>query len=92
MSGSNVNPGMNPAINLLYFARVAELTGRRAEPWPLPADSITGGALLDSLQQRYPQLAPASRLKLAVNQTHAKASVTIRAGDEVAIFEPVTGG
>jgi molybdopterin synthase sulfur carrier subunit len=76
----------------LYFARVAELTGRRAEAWTLPDDAITGGALLDSLEQRYPQLAPATRLKLAVNQTHAKATVTIRAGDEVAIFEPVTGG
>ncbi|HTJ98671.1 MAG TPA: molybdopterin converting factor subunit 1 [Bordetella sp.] len=92
MSGSNVNPGLTPAIQLLYFARVAELTGRRAEAWTLPDDAITGGALLDSLEQRYPQLAPAARLKLAVNQTHAKATVTIRAGDEVAIFEPVTGG
>ena len=92
MSGSNVNPGMNPAIQLLYFARVAEMTGRRAEAWPLPGDSISGLALLDSLEQRYPQLAPAARLKLAVNQTHAKATVTIRAGDEVAVFEPVTGG
>lgn len=92
MSGSNVNPGQDPAIQLLYFARVAEMTGRRAEAWPLPDESITGLALLDSLEQRYPQLAPAARLKLAVNQTHAKPGVTIRAGDEVAIFEPVTGG
>lgn len=92
MSGSTLNSGMNPAIQILYFARVAELTGRRAEAWPLPDASITGLALLDSLEQRYPQLAPAGRLKLAVNQTHAKPSVTIRAGDEVAVFEPVTGG
>jgi molybdopterin synthase sulfur carrier subunit len=83
---------MSPAINLLYFAHVAELTGRRGEPWPLPEQAITGTALLQSLEQRYPQLAPAGRLKLAVNQTHAKPSVTIRAGDEVAVFEPVTGG
>ncbi|CAM3505441.1 MoaD/ThiS family protein [Bordetella flabilis] len=92
MSGNHVNPGMSPAINLLYFAHVAELTGRRAEPWPLPEPAITGTALLQSLEQRYPQLAPAGRLKLAVNQTHAKPSVTIHAGDEVAVFEPVTGG
>lgn len=92
MSGSNVNSGMGPAIQLLYFARVAELTGRRAEAWTLPDRTITGHALLDSLEQRYPQLAPAARLKLAVNQTHTKATVTIQAGDEVAVFEPVTGG
>jgi molybdopterin synthase sulfur carrier subunit len=87
-----VNTGASPAIQLLYFARVAELTGRRAEPWALSGQSITGRALLDSLEQRYPQLAPAARLKLAVNQTHAKPTVTIQAGDEVAVFEPVTGG
>lgn len=92
MSGSNQNPGTTPAIQLLYFARVAEMTGRRAEAWPLPDDSVTGLALLASLEQRYPQLAPAARLKLAVNQTHVKATVTIKAGDEVAVFEPVTGG
>jgi sulfur-carrier protein len=92
VSGSNLNPGLNPAIQLLYFARVAELTGRRAEAWPLPADTITGSALLGSLEQRYPQLAPAARLKLAVNQTHVKPTATIRPGDEVAVFEPVTGG
>jgi molybdopterin synthase sulfur carrier subunit len=83
---------MNPAINLLYFARVAELVGSRQESWVLPEAAISGAELLASLQQRYPQLAPAARLKLAVNQTHAKATVTIRAGDEVAVFEPVTGG
>jgi molybdopterin synthase sulfur carrier subunit len=83
---------MNPAINLLYFARVAELVGSRQESWALPENAISGADLLARLQDRYPQLAPAARLKLAVNQTHAKPTVTIRAGDEVAVFEPVTGG
>jgi molybdopterin synthase sulfur carrier subunit len=78
-------------INLLYFARIAELTGRRAEPWPLDA-AITGEILLASLVERYPALSQATRLKLAVNQVHAKASAAIEPGDEVAIFEPVTGG
>ena len=81
-----------PAVHLLYFARVAELTGRREESWPAPAEPITGAAFLEQLQQRYPLLAPASRLRLAVNQTHAKHTALIRAGDEVAVFEPVTGG
>jgi molybdopterin synthase sulfur carrier subunit len=78
-------------VNLLYFARVAELVGKRSESWPLTAPT-TGAQLLDALQERYPDLAPASRLKLAINQTHAKANATIAPGDEVAIFEPVTGG
>ncbi|HYG44050.1 MAG TPA: MoaD/ThiS family protein [Bordetella sp.] len=78
-------------IDLLYFARVAELVGKRGEAWPL-AEPATGAQLLDALQARYPQLEPAARLKLAINQTHAKPSAPIRPGDEVAIFEPVTGG
>lgn len=78
-------------INLLYFARVAELVGKRGEAWPL-SEPTTGAQLLDALQARYPDLAPAARLKLAINQTHAKATVAIEPGDEVAIFEPVTGG
>jgi len=78
-------------INLLYFARVAELVGKRGEAWPL-SEPTTGAKLLDALQTRYPDLAPAARLKLAINQTHAKATTAIEPGDEVAIFEPVTGG
>lgn len=83
---------MNGAtINLLYFARIAELTGKRGETWPLSVP-VTGEQLLDALQAHYPPLAPAARLKLAVNQTHVKNKVLIQAGDEVAVFEPVTGG
>jgi len=78
-------------INLLYFARVAELVGKRSEAWPLPA-ATTGTELLAALEVRYPDLAPTTRLKLAINQTHAKATAAIQPGDEVAVFEPVTGG
>ncbi len=80
-----------PNIELLYFARVADLTGRRQESWPLP-EPCTGAALLEQLQARYPELAPASRLKLAINQYHRKPDAVIQPGDEVAVFEPVTGG
>ncbi|NLZ12483.1 MAG: MoaD/ThiS family protein [Alcaligenaceae bacterium] len=79
------------AINVLYFAQVAELTGTRLETWPL-AEPVTGADWLVQLESRYPQLAPAKRLKLAVNQFHVKPSAIINPGDEVAVFEPVTGG
>lgn len=79
------------AINVLYFAQVAELTGTRLESWPL-AEAVSGTQWLEQLEARYPQLAPTQRLKLAVNQFHVKHSVIINPGDEVAVFEPVTGG
>ena len=82
---------MNTEINLLYFARVAELVGKRAEAWPLAADT-TGERLLAELCARYPRLAETRRLRLAVNQEHAAPGACVRPGDEVAVFEPVTGG
>lgn len=78
-------------IKVLYFAQVAELTGTRQESWPL-AQSVSGADWLRELEARYPQLAPVSRLRLAVNQRHVAHQASIRAGDEVAVFEPVTGG
>ena len=78
-------------INVLYFAQVAELTGIRLENWPLN-EPTTGEQWLNALEQKYPQLAPTRRLKLAVNQFHVKPSAVINPGDEVAVFEPVTGG
>jgi molybdopterin synthase sulfur carrier subunit len=78
-------------IKVLYFAHVAELTKQREEEWPL-TDPISGAGWLMALESRYPQLAPVSRLKLAVNQYHVGHDSLIRPGDEVAVFEPVTGG
>jgi molybdopterin synthase sulfur carrier subunit len=78
-------------IKVLYFAQVAELTRTRQEVWPLAA-AIKGGDWLIQLESRYPQLAPAARLKLAVNQYHIPHEHLIQPGDEVAVFEPVTGG
>ena len=82
----------NPAsITVLYFAQVAELTGRRQEACPLETP-IKGTEWLAQLETRYPQLAPVNRLKLAVNQYHVPHDTLIKPGDEVAVFEPVTGG
>jgi molybdopterin synthase sulfur carrier subunit len=79
------------AIKVLYFAQVAELTEVRQESWPL-AKAISGTEWLRQLESRYPRLAPTRRLKLAVNQYHVAHDGVIQPGDEVAVFEPVTGG
>ena len=78
-------------ITVLYFARIAELTGMRQET--IAATGIGNGhALLTAITARHPALASVKNLRLAVNQTHAPTGVNIAAGDEVALFEPVTGG
>jgi len=78
-------------LKVLYFARVAELTHTREENLPLSAPT-PATAWLQTLVQRYPQLAPVERLHIAVNQQHRSHSHVLMPGDEVALFDPVTGG
>lgn len=85
------SPDDATSIRLVYFAQVAELAGTRQEMLSCAAP-LSGSDLLQRLQERYPRLAPVGRLKLAVNQRHAQHDVVIQPGDEVAVFEPVTGG
>ncbi|WP_322996330.1 MoaD/ThiS family protein [Castellaniella sp.] len=83
---------MNGAtIKVLYFAQVAEHLGTRQEILPLNAP-VQAGAWLDALATRCPALGAANRLKIAINQEHAGRDALISPGDEVAVFEPVTGG
>jgi molybdopterin synthase sulfur carrier subunit len=79
------------AINVLYFAQVAELVGTRQESWPVTGP-LSGSEWLEQLAARYPQLEPVKRLKLAINQYHVGPETLIHPDDEVAVFEPVTGG
>lgn len=79
-------------ITVLYFAQVAELADTRQESWPLP-EAVSVEHWLTDLVARYPALAPLQRrLKIAVNQEYAHRHTVINPGDEVAVFEPVTGG
>ena len=79
------------AIEVLYFGRIAELTGLHQEQlaWPVPR---AGTVLLEQVHARHPALVHTARLRLAVNQTHARWDKVIAPGDEVAVFEPVSGG
>jgi len=79
------------AIEVLYFAQVAEITRVRRETWPLP-EPVPAAELLSRLESRHPGLAPVERLKIAINQSHANPDSLVKAGDEFAVFEPVTGG
>ena len=79
-------------IDVLYFAQVAELTQKRQESWPLE-QPIAVSSWLAQVVSTYPVLAPLqSRLKIAINQYHVEHDATINPGDEVAVFEHVTGG
>ncbi|WP_199553710.1 molybdopterin converting factor subunit 1 [Sandaracinobacteroides hominis] len=82
-------------VRLLYFAWVREQVGLGEEvvdaETPVPL-----GALLGQLQTLSPghkqALADRTRLRAAINQNFAGWDTPVNAGDEVAIFPPVTGG
>lgn len=78
-------------IKVLYFGRLAEVIGKREETQVLES-AMAGSEWLARLAQVYPDIAPVNRLKLAVNQHHVPHHTLIQPGDEVAVFEPVTGG
>lgn len=83
-------------IEIIYFAWVRERIGRDGETIVLPASIATIGELLDWLATRSPGHAAAlsdrSTIRTALNQDFVDDFALIKAGDEVAIFPPVTGG
>ena len=83
-------------ITLVYLARLRETLGSAAEKVELPVDVGTVAALLAWLRERggawATELAPGRAVRVAVNYDMARADTPVKAGDEVALFPPVTGG
>jgi len=83
-------------ITLVYLARLRESLGVPSETVEPPRHVGNVSALLAWLRERggawAAELAPGRAVRVAVNFDVAKADTPIRAGDEVALFPPVTGG
>jgi len=83
-------------IRLLYFARLREALGTGGETLELPKGVDTLGRLRAHLAGRGAawavEMAPARNLRAAVNQDVANPETSLKDGDEVAFFPPVTGG
>ncbi len=80
-------------IEIRLFATLKDRAGSDRIRVGLPADPTTVAMLLEAVGADYPALAPALRSALvAVNRAFAGAETPVGAGDEVAIFPPVSGG
>ena len=83
-------------VKVLFFASLREQLGTAAEEIELPAGVATVAGLRSHLARRggawEGALAEKRNVRAAVNQDMAKPGASIRAGDEVAFFPPVTGG
>ncbi len=83
-------------VKVLYFASVREKLGRDVEEIELPAGVSTVAGLRSHLRSRGAPWADALSdtrlLRMAVNQDMVQPGATVKPGDEIAFFPPVTGG
>jgi molybdopterin synthase catalytic subunit len=79
-------------IRVLFFGALRDVLGRQNDTLELPE-----GARLEAVLSHYARQAPRFEamlpsLALAVNQQYSGADCALRAGDEVALLPPVSGG
>lgn len=86
---------MSDDVTVLYFAKLAEEVGTRGESIPYTAKISTVEKLIGYLKlrdERWLKAFDGKTVLSAVNQDMSLPTQRIEAGDEVALFPPVTGG
>jgi molybdopterin converting factor subunit 1 len=80
------------ALNIKLFATLKDRVGQRSVSIPLD-DATQVETLLARIAAAYPMLADAlPSCVVAVNRQFANPDTVVKAGDEVALFPPVSGG
>ena len=83
-------------IDVHYFAGIRESLGLAQEQMAANPEITTVRALMNALiarhGERWDVILRQSKVLMAVNKTVARLDTTIKDGDEVAFFPPVTGG
>jgi sulfur-carrier protein len=83
-------------IQLVFLARLRERFGVSRELFALASESETVATVLATLRQRggafAEDLSPSRAFRVALNQEVVAFDHAVKAGDEMAIFPPVTGG
>lgn len=80
-------------ITVKTFAQTREITGEDKVTLAI-SDGATVASLIKALRERSEkwELALSGSVLTAVNQQLCDANTTVKDGDEVALFPPVTGG
>ena len=80
-------------LEIRLFATLKDRAGQGRVLLTLAKPEVTVREMLDALAAAYPALSPSLPTTLvAVNRQYATPETTIQAGDEVALFPPVSGG
>jgi molybdopterin converting factor subunit 1 len=79
-------------VNVLYFAQVREATGIREEEVILVKDSSVND-LISKIEENHPRiLRLKENIQLAVNCNIGGKYLSLKEGDQIAVFPPVAGG
>jgi molybdopterin synthase catalytic subunit len=85
-----------PTATVLYFAHLRERLGRDRDTIEVPARADAAGlsaAIAAAIAQHHPaETAALARCRLAVDHAFVQGPVDIRAGAEIAVIPPVSGG
>lgn len=91
-AAAHAHAGAAISLRLLFFGAARDATGC-AEAEIETLAPATAASVLAAVLARYPDLHRFGRsLLIAVNEEYAVPSMPVRAGDEIAIFPPVSGG
>lgn len=84
--------GRTISVTVRFLGPAADVVGHAEAVYGL-CEPATLGALMELVCARYPKLAErAGAVRFAVNAEYAEPSQPLRAGDEVAVIPPVSGG
>ena len=79
-------------VRILFFGVLKDLAGRESDSLSLP-DGATLADVLSYYQERIPRWKEfVSSMAISVNQEYAAPDTRLKAGDEVALLPPVSGG
>jgi len=93
MTDNNNNDKVS--VNLLFFAKLRELTNLNAVEFELPKQT-TGEILLNIICEKYKNIEILrNNLIIAINENYCPDSqeiINIKNGDEIALIPPISGG
>lgn len=79
-------------VRVLFFGMLRDLAGRSSESLSLP-EPATLGDVLRHYEERIPRLrAMVPSIAMSINQEYAHRESELKAGDEIALLPPVSGG
>jgi len=75
----------------LFFGVSRDQTNKDEENLVIEGE-LTAGELKSILKDKYPKLEDIQSFAIAVNESYADDSLTLKEGDTIAIIPPVSGG